>query len=55
MIKIMTFVAAVKDYFGLKPGQNNIDFLKEVRALDEKDRLEFASELQTHGYNILAS
>lgn len=33
-----TFMAAVREFFGLKPGQTPIQFGQEIKALTPKDR-----------------
>lgn len=38
----MKTVALLKKFFGLLPGQNNMDFLKEVKALSPEERKELA-------------
>jgi hypothetical protein len=53
-MKEMTFVQAMKDYFGLRHGTTNIDFMKELRALEPKDREFFTENLPKVGYKILA-
>lgn len=53
MAKQMTFIVAMKDFFGLKPGQNAADFMKEVRALDDADRAYFKAGLEKNGYEIV--
>jgi hypothetical protein len=48
----MSFVAAMKDYFGLLPGQNNAQFLGELKKLTLDDKAWFAAELPSVGYQI---
>ncbi|MGH6672971.1 MAG: hypothetical protein ACRECV_13495 [Xanthobacteraceae bacterium] len=55
MAKQMTFVAAMRDYFGLKPGQTPADFLREMKELGEEDKTSFKTELSNVGYEIVAS
>jgi hypothetical protein len=43
-IKTLTPVAALKGYFGLKPGQTSAEFLGELRELSAKDRDWLANE-----------
>ncbi len=52
-MKEMTFVQACKDFFGMQPNQKPIDFMKEVRALNEKDRSEITTGLEQNGYKII--
>lgn len=52
--KKLTFMQACRDYFGLLPGQTSLDFGKEVKALNDKDREEIAKGLEKQGYEILA-
>jgi hypothetical protein len=43
------FVKAMKDYFGLLPGQPVLQFGAELRALSHEDRLDFANRLHSLG------
>lgn len=52
-LKSMTFVAAMKDFFGYRPNTTAIDFMKEIRALDDKDRAYFKAALEASGYEIV--
>lgn len=49
-----SLVAAAKDFFGLSAGQNNMDFMKEFKALNEADRVEIKEGLVKLGYQIKA-
>lgn len=55
--KQMTFVAAMRDYFGYKtrpdgtPGTAG-DFLQELKALTPEDKEYFKKNLATVGYDI---
>ncbi len=40
MSKPMSFTAACKDFFGVKPGQTAMDFMKEVKQLTDDDKAE---------------
>lgn len=51
-MKLMAFVAACKDYFGLKPGQTLGEFAQEIKALTEEDRAWFKAEFTKVGYQI---
>ncbi len=53
--KRMTFMAACKDFFGLKSGQTALDFGKEIKALTDSDKAEIKAGLEKHGYEILQS
>lgn len=52
MKKQMTFVVAMKDFFGLKEGQNAAGFMAEIKALDQNDRAYFKAGLEQNGYEI---
>lgn len=45
-----TWVSAMKDYFGLN-GKSVTDFMKEIKALTYKDRLDFHAMLSAAGIN----
>jgi len=51
-MKKMTFVQAMKDYFGLLPGRDNMSFLKEMQALTSEDKDWFRENLPKVGYEI---
>lgn len=36
-------VAILKEFFGLLPGQTNMDFLQEIKALSTEERAELAA------------
>lgn len=42
----VSFMAACKNYFGLLPGQTNLDFGKEVKQLSQADRDELKPLLE---------
>lgn len=48
----MSFLAACREYFGMKPQQAPVDFLKELKALSEADRAEIKKDLEANGYVI---
>lgn len=48
----MTFIAACRQFFGMKPGQSLTDFGKEIRELPQKDREEIAAELRKAGLDV---
>lgn len=54
-MKQMTFMQACKDFFGVKPGQTPMDFLKEIKALTESDKQEISECLKANGYEIVKS
>lgn len=47
--KRIGFLAACLQFFGLLPGQGNIQFAQECRKLSHADRLELASLLRAEG------
>jgi hypothetical protein len=52
---VTTFAAAMKHYFGLKPGQmltGPDGFMAELKALDQKDRDDFSVMLRGAGYEL---
>ena len=51
--KKMTYVAAMLDYFGKKQGQSSIEFMNELRALEDVDKAWFRAHLPTVGYEIV--
>jgi len=53
MAKRMTFVQAMKDYFGLRAGTTNVDFMKEFQALTAEDKEWFKVQLGSVGYEIV--
>lgn len=52
-MKSMTFVTAMKDYFGLQPGETVSGFLTEIRALTDADKAWFRANLPSVGYEVL--
>ena len=53
-MKQMTFVQAMKDFFGLRPGATGaLDFMQEIKALDADERAWFRENLATVGYEIV--
>ena len=46
------FVAAMKDFFGNRPGSNLMDFAKELKDLSKEDRAYFKAGLEQVGYTI---
>lgn len=55
MKKEMTQLQAFKDFFGLKPGQDNQGFFAEVKALTPADREELKAGLEQNGYTIIGT
>ena len=56
MAREMTFVMAMRDFFGLKPGQTLVGFVEEIKALNDADRVEFTRILQDEaGYLLKAA
>ena len=45
------FVKAMKDYFGLLPGQTVLQFGAELRARSHEEKLDFAEGLRSIGIN----
>ena len=54
-LKPMTFTMACMNYFGKKPGQTNMDFMAEVKALDASDRAYFTKLFPTVGIEITSA
>lgn len=52
-MKQMSLTAALKDYFGYKPGQSLGDFMAEVKALTVEDKAYFIREFAKVGYQII--
>lgn len=52
-MKKLTFMAACKDYFGLKEGQTSLQFAHEIKQLTEQDRAEIKEGLEGVGYEIV--
>lgn len=55
MAKQMSFVAAMRDYFGLRSGDAPHSFLLEMKALADEDTRWFSAELTKLGYEIPTS
>ena len=53
-MKQMTFVAAMRDFFGMKPGETLQEFMQEMKALTQEDREDFRIMLGQVGYTIIA-
>jgi hypothetical protein len=51
-MKQMTFTAACMAYFGKKPNQTNMEFMAEIKALDDADRAYFKALFPTVGIEI---
>jgi hypothetical protein len=54
-MKKLTFMAACRDFFGVKEGQTAMDFGKELKQLNEADRAEIKAGLEKIGYEIIAA
>lgn len=54
-MKRMSYVAAMKDFFGLQPGQTLTQFSAELKALSDADREYFKAGLAQNGYEIIQS
>jgi len=52
-MKKMSFVAAMKDYFGLKVNQTSLQFMQEIKALQGPDREFFKTHLSDVGYEVI--
>jgi hypothetical protein len=50
--KTVSFVMAMRDFFGLRPGTKLTDFADELRALSENDKAELRAGLIANGYKI---
>lgn len=46
-----TFIAACREFFGLKPGQKLTEFGQEIKALSFKDKLDIAKGLREAGHD----
>jgi hypothetical protein len=53
-MKEMSFVEAMKDYFGFLPGQNMTQFFAELKVLTPVERDWFKQNLVTVGYKIIS-
>lgn len=54
-MKEMGLLQAAIDFFGLRPGQSRMDFMRdEYKKLSEKDREEIKAGLEQNGYKIVA-
>lgn len=51
-MKKMSFVSAMKDYFGFRPGSDSMGFLQEMKALTPEDKKWFRENLPKVGYDI---
>ena len=52
-MKSMSLLAALREFFGYRPGQTTGDFMLEYKALTEADREFFKREFLTVGYQIV--
>jgi hypothetical protein len=53
--KKLTFMAACREFFGLKEGQTAMEFGKELKQLTDADRAEIKAGLEKLGYEIIAA
>lgn len=53
-MKVMSFTAACKEYFGYKPGQTLGEFMTEVKQLTPEDRQYFTKLFPSVGIEITA-
>lgn len=54
-MKKLSFLAACREFFGTKEGQTALEFAKEVRQLNDADRVEIAAGLLQHGIEVTAA
>lgn len=54
-MKQMTFITAMKDYFGMHPNQTAMEFMQEIKALTPQDRDWFKANLPSVGYEIVSA
>jgi hypothetical protein len=54
-LKKLTFMAACRDFFGVREGQTAMDFGKELKELPPQDRAEIKEGLTKLGYEIIAA
>lgn len=52
-MKKTQFAVAMKNFFGMLPGQTVADFSRELKALTTEDRAEFKTLLATVGYEVI--
>lgn len=50
--KPMGLSAAMRDFFGMKPGQTLKEFMEELKSLTDADKAEFRTALEARGYVI---
>ena len=49
----MSFMSACRNFFGVKEGQSNLEFGKEVKMLTKADRKDITDGLEMNGYKIM--
>lgn len=54
-MKKMTFAVAMKDFFGILPGQKLSNFMDELKALTVEDKTYFKVGLEQNGYEIVSA
>lgn len=52
MAQPKTFMVAMREFFGLLPGQTSMEFGKEIVRLSKDDRAYFTAELAKVGINV---
>lgn len=52
-MKKMTFVQAMKDFFGLRESTTNLEFMREMRDLTDSDKDWFRTNLPKVGYELI--
>jgi hypothetical protein len=53
-VREMSFVEAMRDYFGMLPGESNLLFFQEIKALSDAERAWFKENLVKVGYKVVA-
>lgn len=54
-MKKTTFMAACKEYFGFKDGQDLAGFMREIKELTPADRTYFTAMFPSVGYEIVSA
>jgi hypothetical protein len=52
MEQAISLSVAMKDFFGLQPGQKVMDFAQELKALTPEDKAEIRAEFEKLGIKI---
>ena len=53
MSEIITYVAAMRKFFGLLPGETLTQFGDELKSLNEADKVELTKLLKTVGFSVI--